>query len=370
MADEVHILIGNGFNIALTSVCQDVEINFSYEAILKEVKKRIGNQGKWDKLLEFLNQAKLEKKDKIEDVERLLWILNRSLICLKYTSGVYTNPINGFEDIIVEHAKILKKQVIDVMTDKDFHPVWKELFDSENNAKHIQMCGKNLKAFKRIFTTNYDLILYWLLCDQNLIKDPFKDGFIKKLKDNKNLLGFNSNWNRHNLFFLHGALHILSKGQNAYKVIRGDSKYTLDEIKKDLLGKFSDYDNCLVFNAASREKLQDIYRNDCLIKAYEKLLTIKKLLIVYGCKSPKDGDCVDLHLWTQIINSNVRQIYVGVEDENLGKQTSEIVGFFKRYKTVEHEIKVSCFPYKNCNIWEVDNFFEVVIKNSYESEIV
>ena len=62
--------------------------------------------------------------------------------------------------------------------------------------------------------------MYWLLNDKNLLKrnhveqeteGHFQDLFMNKVEGNDNLLGFNSNWNRENLFYLHGGIHLLSK---------------------------------------------------------------------------------------------------------------------------------------------------------------
>ena len=60
---------------------------------------------------------------------------------------------------------LLKKEVIKVMTDSSFHPQWKSIF--KENASFVKKCGENIKPFKRVYTINYDLILYWLLCNEN-----------------------------------------------------------------------------------------------------------------------------------------------------------------------------------------------------------
>lgn len=157
------ILIGNGFNIALSDCINKIQLD--YQSISREVRKRARTQQ--DGLYEFL-----EKNQSECDLELLLSILKNSIQCLKSSTKDYCICSNNFEDLLNSHRIKLKELVIQIMTDPIFHPEYKNIFYN----CYLDNCKNNLSQFDRIYTINYDLILYWFLNNQRMLVETDEQG--------------------------------------------------------------------------------------------------------------------------------------------------------------------------------------------------
>lgn len=382
------ILLGNGFNLALKEVCEISALKFGYKDILAAVINKIKSEKKYMDLVSYLEQSTLDDQERISDIELLLWILKYSKECIKYCKPIYCEPITGFIERLEEHRQILKQKVIEIMTDPTFHPSHSSIFNNGNLAA-IEKCGNNLQKFKRIFTTNYDLILYWLLNNQkllekrkpngaNIISGVFKDGFTQKRAfmpkdDNEhiidNFFGCSSTNNYGNLLFLHGALHLLQKDNDTFKVVANGSYMPLQELRNDLLDKYKAFENLIVFDATSNEKVSHIYTNSYLRKAYDKLARLDDELIIFGCSifkenQPELGN--DAHLWQRIINSSVKDIYISSSEspEKFEEQAAVLINALKPYKYIRATPNLHLFPHREVNIWLSANFYQAVIEES------
>jgi hypothetical protein len=383
------LLIGNGFNLALKAI-SSFNIKLDYKSIIKEVQERVHNNGAQE-LFDFLSQKDIDKSEIIYDIEQLLHILQTMPICFKYGNHIYCNSIQS-QECINRHRTLLKKLTLEVMTSSEFHPEYESIINYSNQI-FLNKCAENINRFSKIFTINYDLILYWLLVQKNLLEKrgskghiissgKFKDGFTsnpqfslhKDGKQIKNLYGCSSNNINANIFFLHGAIHLLEKDSRAFKVIRGASHLKLTELRDSIKEQFKNHtttiDNLIVFDGTSYEKTQSIYHNVYLEKAYDKLLSVDRDIIVYGCKIVENEKFFfgnDIHLWRKLMSSKARSIYVGIDEENpklLDYCTNEL---YKNCKTLGvprmTELQIHCYPQLQVNIWNSDNFIEEV-KNS------
>ncbi|HFS5639803.1 TPA: DUF4917 family protein [Legionella pneumophila] len=383
MESNPSLLVGNGFNMALSSCIG--QITLDYESISKEVRKRSQKLG--NGLYEFLEKNKTEC-----DLELLLSILNNSLQCLKSSTSDYCTCKSDYKEKIKLHRSTLKELVIEIMTSDEFHPQHSKIF-SENS--YLESCKKNLEAFDRIFTINYDLILYWLLnkkhllveTDENgeVIHGKFKDGFssrreLRPINDDNNevyehLYGYAGTNNHPNLYFLHGALHLLQKNGYAYKVVKNGSQSHLNilELRNTLINDYNDFDNLIVFDATSHNKIRNIYSNAYLEKAYDKIITIPNDMVIYGCNVlDKYGEKInlgnDIHLWRRIINSRSKKIYVGISKEDnqeLNQFACDLAKELRGLRCIhDPEIDIYCFPQCKVNIWNSKNFYSEVVSNS------
>lgn len=383
------ILIGNGFNLALDANNINALLKFRYDDIKNEVEKKLDSKSK---LSEYLKQ----RSDANCDIEYLLWVLKKSKICIDYCSGIYCNPMEPNDHNIEEDCHKLKNIVIEIMTSDNMHPEHNQLFN-ENYSDKINTCKNNLKVFDKIFTTNYDLILYWLLNHNNheLLKTGgFKDGFTPntdfraKTTDGKyikNLFGFNTNNPQANILFLHGAIHLLQQNNKAYKVTKeGNTQYDVQDLQRILLNNLSknDYSNLLIFDASSDDKIKQIYDNSYLQKAYDKLSSINEELIIYGNKICQEDDhgnwqeelSNDKHLWRKIINSSkIKKIYISnnnKDKDKLDEQAKQIVKVLRAYNYTNNCVTIHVYSHHNINIWETDNFYDSVIQQSSEGIIL
>ncbi|HHU0128951.1 TPA: DUF4917 family protein, partial [Legionella pneumophila] len=108
----------------------------------------------------------------------------------------------------------------------------------------FQSFKENLKAFNRIYTTNFDLKLYYLMAKLKLF-DRFKDGFCEKLKcEGLDIQLFNTKSTPWSLVYLHGSMHLLNNpetGFDALKIAKVQSGNLIEKREKLCSrGKFHD----------------------------------------------------------------------------------------------------------------------------------
>lgn len=379
--NKPSIFIGNGFNLALKKHMPDAEIHLDYKSIFNETLSRLDKNLKilnkeghalYSHLHDFLKKAEDMKQ---YNLEYLLLILKNSNECFKFSTEHYCSLTNNYEFLLSEHKKLLKNTVIKILTDHKFHPEYMNIINEKNN-KYIACCSNNLKLFDRIFTINYDLILYWILNNQKLTKENFKDGFSLKKQDfinSENLNMFNISNQNTNFLYLHGALHLLAHQNRAYKIVKKkDECLTLDEIRKKLL-ESNEFNSLIIFDATSDEKISNIISNGYLSKAYDKIRTIQSNIIIYGLNILDENKNEislgnDTHLWQAIINSNANKIFASIEDKDtkkLNKYAEKLAETLKKYRFKDNKnIRIHCFSYNTVDIWKTSNFYDQIMKNS------
>ncbi|WP_179195832.1 DUF4917 family protein [Bacillus sp. OV166] len=153
------MLTGNGLSISINQ-------NFSYQTLLAECKSLEDENHERvlsDEDLNFFEQFETF------DFERVLFALNTSKI---------VNNIVGLETGEIEKRyEHIKNALVKVV--RKVHPSWDEFEDSK-----FQFLNEYLQKFQGIFTTNYDLILYWSLM-RNI--EPFLDFFFRGEFDTTNV---------------------------------------------------------------------------------------------------------------------------------------------------------------------------------------
>lgn len=133
-----------------------------------------------------------------------------------------------------------------------------------------------------------------------------------------------------NLFFIHGAFHILVKGEKRYKVTQETDKALYTKLQ-DLLNQEGN-DVLCVFQADNKIEAveQDPYLSHCL----NKLAELKGALVVLGC-SLSDNDS---HIFDRINQSQIQDIYISY------------------YKNCEETYvrDISLFPEKNVYVFDAE----------------
>jgi hypothetical protein len=149
---------------------------------------------------------------------------------------------------------------------------------------------KYLKQQAAVFTTSYDLIVYWAMAhdgDWGRLRDClWGDGFDPR--DATLWPGTTGVW------FLHGALHLVEMSS-------GRTRKLQSELLRNILDQFGDPVNgdrearaLIVSEGQSADKLRAIRRNDYLSQALRQLERCNQPLIVFGSSlSPQDQHLVD-----------------------------------------------------------------------------
>ena len=165
--------------------------------------------------------------------------------------------------------------------------------------------------------------------DQTLrINDSFRSGI------------FSTEERLQNLFFLHGAFHIVQDNTNITKIQQKQNKAfcqkleeTIHDDKKEII---------CIFTAKSSDKMDEIKENEYLKKCFDQLSQIEGSLVIYG-SSLADND---EHIFTQINKSKIRNIYISSCEEEKDEHC-------KRAKQIFRGKSVTLFDYKTISYEKV-----------------
>ncbi|MCB2065505.1 MAG: DUF4917 family protein [Erythrobacter sp.] len=229
-----HLLIGNGFSISLFPDC------FRYASLFQEAK----DGGLFEKHPELLMAFELLETT---DFELVMETLQRA---------AKLGPLYGFDKALMEaHAELLKDVLVQAIAGR--HPSR----PSEISEEQYQNCraflanfiGGELEKPGKIFSLNYDLLLYWSIL-HDIFSIDWGDGGFSLNPDQVlgNDDGFRAPeddydaeyvaWEQYEaskgqtITFLHGALHLYQRGSELAKLCweRAGNKPLMDQIRAAL----------------------------------------------------------------------------------------------------------------------------------------
>jgi hypothetical protein len=320
-----HLLIGNGFGLDY-----DKDL-FSYNALSDFIAKT-GDS--------FL--SRLFDIIKTKNFEQVMQQLDNFLLLAK--------EFGTDKDLIVQienAAKKLKESLVDAI--EVSHPKHIFKIPEENSL----CCANFLKYFTErgnIFSTNYDLLLYWVLMrHQDLLKKAI-DGFGRPSFDEEDKsvvpdLVWGSNSSEQNIHYLHGTLPIFDTGTTIEKETYSSYGYLIENIKKRIDKK--EYP-LFVTAGNGEEKLNHILHNQYLSFCMEKFKSIEGSLITVGFSfSEYDEHIIDAINEAAKHGKNqppkLWSVYIGVFSE---KSKAHIESIKRKFKC-----KVNIFDSKTINIW-------------------
>ncbi|MES0099764.1 DUF4917 family protein [Mesorhizobium sp. M0019] len=259
------LLIGNGFSIEY----------FSYRTLVE--KAGLGNTDPMRKLFAVLDTFDFESVIRaLEDA---------ALVETAYgdnaKAATFRSDANRLREALVHAVRVT-------------HPAHRE-----DIAGRIPSCVQFLKNFSKLFSMNYDLLLYWVQLD---LSRDFKDGF--GLGDEHG--GFRGPFKEAahcNIYNLHGGLHL-------FKTTEGD-------VEKRLMGPSGVIDAIAqtitaekrlpiyVAEGTSSRKLAKINSLPYLRHCYEQLKSSSGMFFVYG----HSADQNDEHIYRALFSSGIEHLY-------------------------------------------------------------
>lgn len=325
----VSLLMGNGFSVGF-----DGNI-FTYNALAKFL------SSKSDDLINKLFEA--VKTTNFEVVMRQL----DATVALLKSFGAEQKIV----DQMLAASEKLKGGLIKSI--QEMHPEHVFKVADEKSQSCAVFLSKFLSTGGHFFTTNYDLLLYWVLLRNNF--ENHIDGFGKELI-NQNFfqdgeepeysdLIWGPNAERQNIHYLHGALHIFDEKINIKKERYDFDNYLLDNIKKQL-----DADNYPIFVTAGNgdEKLSYIRSNRYLNFCYEKLCSLDGSLVSFGFNFGEYDDHIiealnRAHHANSKLPPKLWSIYIGT-------YSNEDV---EHIKSIRHKFHapLRIFDAKTANVW-------------------
>lgn len=336
---RLNLLLGNGYTRALCN-------KFEFSKQLLEQEK---------KLFEAYRQE--YKCDPSH--EDCLRVLHQAL----WTCKALSDPDSVDKSDLVNALDLINEAVLNVR-----HEFLNSLVTA-NNILFDLVCKKTslvfLKQFKHVFTTNYDLALYW---DQAISDNFLNDGFGGTDYTSKGLKCLKwQNYSNTYCHYLHGALHIHAADDNfvsdVFKFKSGEKKTI-----KSSIGQFVEGNNEPLFVAAgtSKEKENKIMESKYLeqqLKWFEKIVGYRESvccpessLFIFGSSIAPADD----HLWERIEKGNITNLYISTfPSDNKSKDCLEVRMIQHRFEenrkylsSCSKPLTIRFFDAKTAEIWK------------------
>jgi len=325
----MSLLMGNGFSMAYDSAI------FSYNALYNFL------QSQDDELL-----TKLFGAIKTKNFELVMQQLDTTIALLDAFGAE-----ESVKQQILAATEKLKQGLLKSV--KELHPehVFK-IPDAKSEA-----CANFLRLFLdsggQIFTTNYDLLPYWVLMRQGTAQHI--DGFGRELENPVEVQkGEDEQWSdliwgpnqaKQNIHYLHGALHLFDAGAEIIKEQYDWTGYLLEHITARL-----DDGSYPIFVTAGNgdEKLEHIRHNRYLSYCYDRLLGIDGSLVTFGFNfGPYDDHIIEAINKAAKHGARaaeaLRSVYIGTYSDADVKHIESIQPKF--------EVKIQLFDAKTANVW-------------------
>lgn len=326
---DFHLLLGNGFSMAYDSTI------FSYNALHSFIEN-----------MEDEDLSKILAVVETKNFELIMQHLDNLAALIDAFEGG-----ERLKEKIEAASVKLKSSLLEAV--KSLHP--EHVFTVPENE--VKACAEFLNLFLArggsIFSTNYDLLLYWILmrageinhtdgCGRDALN--FESG-IDPAEINWSELFWGRNKERQNVFYVHGALPFFDAGSEIVKEEYTYSAYLLQNISARM-----DNGEYPIFVTAGNgnEKLAHIRHNQYLSFCFDKLSEITGTLVTFGF----NFGAYDRHI-IEAINRAAKNgrkefpklvsVYIGVYSDADKKHIEEIEHLFK--------VKIRIFDAKTVDVW-------------------
>lgn len=189
-----------------------------------------------------------------------------------------------------------------IRTIREVHPQYGEVIEK------LRRRSGNLSHFGSVFTTNYDVLLYWMVMSSGLTRKSRKHPqFVDFFWDdgNFNPLSVTTSHRQVPVFYLHGALHIVkdSLGVTSKRSSAdGTLVTTLEDVPQGV-------ELVIVTEGTPRQKVEAIRRSEYLFEALQRLERQRRVVVLGHSLSS-----VDEHL-VRAIADNADAVAVGIHGD-------------------------------------------------------
>lgn len=309
------VLIGNGFSMAYSP---DM---FAYDSLFETA----------DMATNYPQLTTVFDELETRDFEYVM----QSLKSASSLGSIYHCDINVI-NIMHQHIESLKQLLIESITAT--HPENCGVI-SENQYRSTR---NFLSNFVNIFSTNYDLLLYWALVhdQKNGPRVDKTDGFYRT----DGIL----TWAKENdqaSYYLHGAMHLYKDGTDIKKI----EYTTIGNPLRDQVSTNINNEKYPIFvsEGSSTDKLLRIEENKYLLNCMDKLKNISGVLFIHGHSFKSNDD----HIWNAIEkNKEISHICVSIfgdentpDNRNIRTKAHEIAG--------QAEAGLSFYTAESANLW-------------------
>ena len=324
-----HLLLGNGFSMAY-----DPDI-FSYNALYDFIETL--DDELLSKLFGIVNTKNFE--DIMEQLDTFSALLDAFGSDAKLKKKV------------AAASATLKQSLVAAI--KALHPEHVFTVPQEESDACARFLKKFLDSGGHIYTTNYDLLLYWVLMRNQVLASV--DGFGRDRENPDEYVPEDEleyselRWGKYRqeqvIFYVHGALPLFDTGVEIVKEEYKNSHYLLENIGERISrGEYPIF----VTGGNGREKLTHIMHNRYLAHCYESFSSIEGSLVTFGFNFGEYDDHI-----IDAINTAAKfgrksppklwSIYIGVYSPDDKKHIESIASRIK--------CKVHIYDAKTAHVW-------------------
>jgi len=251
------LLIGNGASVALWPL-------FRYRSLYEMAKDTTKP--------DHLDQREIDLFSAFE-TENFEAVLSAMITAGKIW-GIYEKPKKDIDDLRNSYQRVRKSLIRSV---KEVHIPFDDVTaELKGSLRSI------FSKYAYVYSTNYDLLLYWSMMND---KDQFKD-FVwgRDTEGTRNYfdLADTDLWDERDpvtkVLFVHGALHLYKHSDGrSFKKLAGEDGNLLNlfDVRGDAIPLF-------ISEGTSKNKLSAITRNDYLSFAYQRFAKHRGSLVVFG----------------------------------------------------------------------------------------
>ncbi|MEG4037191.1 DUF4917 family protein [Microcoleus sp. S36b_A4] len=245
------ILLGNGFSCAVWG-------KFQYPSLYEKAC--------------VASEHPLSKED--QDLFKALETKNFERVLLALSTARMINKILGKDYSVIKERYESIKSALGYAV-RSVHIPWKNATESGvlNNIR------RELLNYKCVYSTNYDLLIYWAVMSES-DGDGFKDYFFQAKANNYfDITNTEIHGDATRILYLHGGLH-LDRSTSGQTIKRKQEENTnlLDSFGKGWSGGTVPL---LIAEGDAKDKLKSIYSSDYLSFAYAQFAQHKGALVVF-----------------------------------------------------------------------------------------
>lgn len=322
---KTHVLLGNGFSIA----CRPDR--FTYGALFEDATFE-GASADVRAVFELLGTTDFER---VVEVLRLAGELCEVYGCADPT----------LSERLLKDASVVRDALAQVLAAK--HP------DTPFEIDEAQYVAARtfLSHFERIYSVNYDMLLYWALMRDVGPNVASNDGFGNSEEEEdadyvawKPYVTFKSQ----RVFYLHGSLHLYDSGAELAKITWSRTQIPLvTQIREALeTGRYP----LIVTEGTSREKVTKILHNAYLNHAIRSFASISGALFLYGLSlAPNDE-----HLLRRIADGDLTALYVSVYgglDDERNRDIARRAAALAQGRPAERPLAVHFYDAASAQVW-------------------
>lgn len=328
-ANGRSVLLGNGFSIEWNPSV------FRYSSLYNEAKLQ-GLSTRKEELFEALDTQNFEKV-----IEHL-----RAAAKL---ADLYKSGDPQLSTVLRRDAKVVRLGLADVIADR--HPsTAKDVTDNE-----VESAREFLAHFDRIFTVNYDLLLYWVLnrSDNSKYHPPREDGFEwPTTKRRRKLIWKRKTADRcQRIFYLHGGLHLFIEQRRLCKLKYSATKSIIEQVRGRIIGN---HYPLVVTEGSSTDKIARIGRSPYLTYVHRAFKELAGTLFIHGLSlSPNDDH---IHAALESKNSQVETLYVSIHGNIFSDEAQDVMRRARLIQRSRREnggrpLKLRFYDSESAHVW-------------------